>query len=215
MVEIIDMHARPGTSARPGGAMTPQYITIHNTANTSRGAGAVNHAKYLRGSGAKNTVSYHFAVDDHVIVRILPENEHGWHAGDGSNGTGNRKSLAIEICENPESDLSAATENASELTASLMRKYNIPLAHVVQHNYWSGKNCPRRIRAGEPYNWDTFLAHVKKHFDAAGTSGGQTAADGTLYTVQTGAFRSKENADAYAETLKKQGIDAFVFAKNV
>lgn len=214
MITITDLHARPCTPARPGRAMTPQYITIHNTANTNRGAGAVSHAKYLRGAGAKNTVSYHFAVDDHAIVRIIPENEHAWHAGDGANGTGNRKSLAIEICENPESSLAAATENAAELTADLMRRYHIPLANVVQHNHWSGKNCPRRIRAGEPYGWDTFLAHVKAHYDgAAAPENRPVPPSDTLYTVQTGAFRSKENADAYAASLKAKGVDAFVSAK--
>ncbi len=214
MITITDLHARPGTPARPGSAMTPQYITIHNTANQNRGAGAVNHAKYLRGAGAKHTVSYHFAVDDRTIVRIIPENEIAWHAGDGANGTGNRKSLAIEICENPESSLADATENAARLTAELMQRHHIPLANVVQHNHWSGKNCPRRIRAGEPYSWDTFLAHVSSYYNNACAPNKQpTPPSSPLYTVQAGAFRSKENADAYAATLKAKGIDAFVSVK--
>ena len=163
MVEIKEMLAPKGSKCRPGYALKATYITIHNTANTNSGAGAENHGKYLQSGGKSNTVSWHYAVDDKMIVRCIPENECAWHAGDGGKGTGNRHSLAIEICENPESDLETATNNAAELTASLMEKYGIPLDHVVQHNHWNGKDCPRRIRKGEPYSWDTFLSRVQGH----------------------------------------------------
>ena len=98
-------------------------------------------------------------MDENQIVQCIPDNENAWHAGDGGNGTGNRKSLAIEICEN--GDLLKATDNAAELTAMLMTKYNVPMENVVQHNHWSGKDCPRRIRAGEPYGWTAFIEKVK------------------------------------------------------
>ena len=39
-MKIIEMLARKGTSCRPGKPLQPEYITIHNTANTSAGAGA-------------------------------------------------------------------------------------------------------------------------------------------------------------------------------
>ena len=87
---------------------------------------------------------------------------------DGLYGTGNRQSLAIEICENVDGDLLKATNLAVELTAYLMKKHNIPLANVVQHNKWSGKNCPNRIRKGEPYDWNTFLNKVQAAYN--GTS---------------------------------------------
>lgn len=166
MVEVKEMLAPKGSAARPGYPMTPRYITIHNTANTKNGADAVNHGKYLSGAGAKQTVSYHYAVDDTCAVRIIPDTENAWHAGDGANGTGNRQSLSIEICENPESDLTRATDNAAELTARLMHDWNIPLSNVVQHNHWSGKNCPNRIRKGEPYGWTAFLSRVEAAYEA-------------------------------------------------
>lgn len=217
MVQLKEMLAPKGSTARSGYTMVPRYITIHNTANTSRGAGAVSHGKYLSGTGAKKAVSYHYAVDDVCIVRIIPDSENAWHAGDGGKGTGNRQSLAIEICENPESDLLRATDNAAELTASLMHDWNIPLENVVQHNHWSGKDCPHRLRIGEPYSWETFLGKVRAFY--GGAQAGNTAADSAsaddapLYTVQTGAFRSKENAQKYADTLKEKGVDNFVTQK--
>ena len=39
------------------------------------------------------------------------------------------------------------------------------------------------------------------------------AASGVMYTVQVGAYRSKANADAYANQLRAKGIDAFVTLK--
>lgn len=221
MTQIKEMYIPKATAARPGYAMTPQYITIHNTANTSAGAGAESHGKYMTVNGGQNKqVSYHYVVDDGLIVRLLPDTENAWHAGDGANGTGNRKSLAIEICENPESDLRAATDNAAELTARLMKDWNIPIERVVQHNHWSGKDCPRRIRKGEPYGWDDFLAAVRTARDAldgtpAASTAPDTAPDGTLYAVQTGAFRSKQNAEAYAKQLNQKGIDTYITTKEV
>lgn len=225
-MEILEYLACPGTAARPGHAMTPRYITIHNTANTNKGAGAVSHARYLRGAGKGKAVSYHYAVDDQCAVRILPDTENAWHAGDGANGTGNRQSLAIEICENPESDLAAATDRAALLTARLMRDWGIPIGRVVQHHHWSGKDCPRRLRRGEPYSWDAFLDKVRAYAaqtepggpaqadGAAPSDGGDLAAQGgALYTVQAGAFQSRENARAYAAKLAEKGVQAYVAAK--
>lgn len=161
MTEILEMLAPVGCKCRPANALTPEYITIHNTANTNSTADAVAHANLLRGSWKNKSISWHYAVDENQIVQCIPDNENAWHAGDGGNGTGNRKSLAIEICEN--GDLLKATDNAAELTAILMMKYNIPIENVVQHNHWSGKDCPRRIRSGEPYGWNAFLEKVKSY----------------------------------------------------
>lgn len=159
MAEILEMLAPVGCKCRPANALTPEYITLHNTANTNATADAVAHANLLRGSWKDKSISWHYAVDENQIVQCIPDTENAWHAGDGGNGTGNRKSLAIEICEN--GDLLKATDNAAALTAMLMMKYNIPIENVVQHNHWSGKDCPRRIRAGEPYGWTAFLEKVK------------------------------------------------------
>lgn len=214
-MEITELLAIPGTAARPGHAMTPRWITIHNTANTNRGAGALSHARYLRGAGKSKAVSYHYAVDDGAVVRIIPDTENAWHAGDGANGTGNRQSLAIEICENPESDLAKATDNAAMLTARLMRDWKIPIERVVQHHHWSGKDCPRRLRKGEPYGWQTFLGKVESFQSGAGNAAPDAsgASGGVLYTVQTGAFRSRENAQRYADRLAEQGVQTYIAAK--
>lgn len=211
MKEIKTKLIQMNTAARSGYVLKPKYITIHNTANTGVGADAENHAIYMQGSGKNSTASYHYVVDDKEIYRLLPDNEVAWHAGDGEYGTGNRQSLAIEICENVDGNLLKATNNAVELTAYLMKLYNIPLSNVVQHNYWSGKNCPNRIRKGEPYNWQTFLNKVKAEF---------VQKEKTLYRVrktwsnsasQIGAYTNLTNAQ---KACNKAGKGYYVFDIN-
>lgn len=36
--------------------------------------------------------------DDTKVIQGLPLNRNAWHTGDGTNGTGNRKSIGVEIC---------------------------------------------------------------------------------------------------------------------
>lgn len=48
MVNIIQDFIPVGANNRPGYAMTPLYITVHNTANTAVGADAAAHARYLK-----------------------------------------------------------------------------------------------------------------------------------------------------------------------
>lgn len=150
---------------RPGYHMTPQYITIHETDNTSVGAGARNHAQYLYNQavgGTNRAASWHFTVDDKEIYQHLPINENGWHAGDG-NGAGNRQSIAIEIAVNRDGDYNKAVENAKKLTAHLMKQTGVPLSNIVKHQKWSGKNCPSiMISKGQ---WTPFLDGVNKYYN--------------------------------------------------
>ncbi len=209
MVTIKQKFIPAGTKARSGYALKPDFVTIHNTSNKKKGANAASHATYMSNSGKNTYVSYHYVVDDKEIYQLLPDNEVAWHAGDSENGPGNRKSLAIEICENSDGDLLKATNNAVELTAYLMKKHNIPLANVVQHNKWSGKNCPNRIRAGQPYNWQTFINKVQAAY------GAQTPANAS--GLQATALQSLSNAQVIAKMgplftadQKKTGVLASV-----
>ena len=151
MTDIKSMPIPRGSAARPGYVLAPAYITIHNTANAAKGAGAESHGLYMTKNGGQNSqVSYHFVVDDALIVQLLPETETAWHAGDGANGTGNRKSLAIEICENPESDLRKATDNAAELTALLMKRWGVPLERVVPYAQTAGRRVRGLVASWQP-----------------------------------------------------------------
>ena len=76
-----------------------------------------------------NSTSYHIAVDDKEAIQGIPFTRNAWHAGDGASGTGNRKSLSIEICYSKSggSRYTAAEENAVYVAARLLHKYNLPI----------------------------------------------------------------------------------------
>jgi len=165
-VKIIQDYIPKGRKNRPGYAMAALYITIHQTGNTSKGADAKAHAAYLKGStAAAAPVSWHFTVDDKVIYQHLPVTENGWHAGDGTNGPGNRTSIGIEICINKDGNLSKAEANAAWLVAKLTGDVKTLKAFpgcMKQHYNWSGKNCPAQIR-GRKNGWSNFLKAVESN----------------------------------------------------
>ncbi|AZJ43687.1 N-acetylmuramoyl-L-alanine amidase [Bacillus velezensis] len=154
MVKITKDFIPVGHNNRPGYAMNPAYITVHNTANTARGANAAMHARYEK--NPETPTSWHFTVDEKEIYQHLPLNENGWHAGDGNSGTGNRKSIGIEICENSDGDFEKAVVNAQWLIKKLMKEQGISLANVVPHQHWSGKYCPHKLLD----RWDSFKAGI-------------------------------------------------------
>ncbi|QWG56882.1 N-acetylmuramoyl-L-alanine amidase family protein [Bacillus mycoides] len=122
-------------------AMTPEFITVHNTYND---ASAENEISYMIGNN--NSVSFHVAVDDKEAVQGIPFDRNAWHAGDG-NGNGNRKSIGIEICYSLSGGdkYYKAEDNAAIVIAQLMKQFNIPISNVRTHKSWSGKNCPHRM----------------------------------------------------------------------
>ncbi len=140
-----------------GGDNTKEYIVIHETDNTSKGANADAHSR-LQYNGNSRQASWHYQTDDKEIVQSFSDNAQCWHAG---NMSYNKTSIGIEICVNSDGNYKKAVDNAIELTKYLMAKYNIPKSRVVQHNRASGKNCPRNLRSGaKGITWSQFLAKL-------------------------------------------------------
>ncbi len=135
--------------------MTPEYITIHNTAND---ASAKNEIAYMK---RNNYNSYHFAVDDVEARQGLPLDRNNFSCGDGANGTGNCKSIAIEICYSKSGGARyvQAEENCVQLVAYLLKKYGLGVDRVKKHQDWSGKYCPHRILAEN--RWETFKNRIR------------------------------------------------------
>jgi len=153
-MNIIQDIIPKGNHNRPGVKIRPRFITVHDTANKAKGADAKSHARYLKNGAGGREVSWHFTVDDEVIIQHLPPDEMGWHAG---SGTGNRESIGIEICENEDGNRAKAEANAVELIRYLMKELDIPISRVVPHQHWTGKYCPRNILP----RWSDFLDRIK------------------------------------------------------
>lgn len=146
-----------GNSNRPGPTLAPSSITIHNTDNASPGANAAAHARYMKGPDAqKRQVSWHFSVDDKWVYQSLPTNEIGWHAGTKA---GNRSSIGIEICMNPELDVPATYDRAALLVAVMAYKHGLRIPDgLFQHHDWSGKDCPTILRhTTHGMGWSDFV----------------------------------------------------------
>lgn len=134
------------------------YITIHETANTNKGATAVSHGRYMNNG---STETWHFTVDDKMIVQHFNPRTQCWHCGDGR-GKGNTSSIGIELCVNGGGDFKKTVDNAVWLVKRLMKEYGIGISNVVQHNKWSGKNCPTNLRNGSKgVTWDYFKNQLK------------------------------------------------------
>jgi len=159
--------------------MQPTFITIHSTDNTSRSADALHHAlamnKGLPGRHNRTGfVTWHFTVDDHSIYQTLPTNETGEHAD--YEGEGNRSSIGIEMCVNRGNNIAATIDRTAQLTAKLMRQYDIPITNVVPHMHWrmirysdhrdlGYKKCPRILLDGGQLGpkWNAFIAKVSSY----------------------------------------------------
>lgn len=137
--------------------MNPEFIVVHNTAND---ASAENEIAYMKRND--NKASFHYAVDNVEIVQGIPENRNAWHAGDGGEGQGNRKGIAIEICysESGGERFDKAEENAAEFIASKLKEKGWGIDKVKKHQDFSNKYCPHRTL---DLGWERFLNKVKEH----------------------------------------------------
>lgn len=160
--------------------MSPRYITIHTTQSYGTGAGARTHAKILKRGGLKSTnnslgyLTWHFSVDSNSIYQSLPTNEQGQHAD--YEGTGNKYSIGIEMCENRDGSFTATKARTAKLVAQLMKQHNIPISRVVGHHEWERirysdgknlgfKNCPKPLLDNGKYGtkWAAFKRQIQKN----------------------------------------------------
>lgn len=159
-------HIPEGRPNRPGSPLRAKYITVHNTANPAKGADAEAHARFVKQSGyyllagRKSYVSWHYTVDDDSVVRHLPLNEVGFHAGSRE---GNASSIGIEICMNAGIDQPRAFDRAAKLIACLCFDMGLdPASAVKPHLHWSGKACPALLldKGKIGATWQAFIDRI-------------------------------------------------------
>ena len=142
---VVDIIPK-GRKRRPGIAMVPKYITIHNTGCDK--VPADNFRRVQLDPNQDKEVSWHFTVDERMIIQHLPITEVAWHAG---NRNGNYTSFGIETCERD-----GAEEVVIKFVAELLKYQNWGVDRVRSHKSWSGKQCPWKILP----HWDKFIKNI-------------------------------------------------------
>ncbi|MDP4117571.1 MAG: N-acetylmuramoyl-L-alanine amidase [Bacillota bacterium] len=140
-----------------------QYMVVHDTGNTGKGANADAHFNYF--NGGDRQASADFFVDDKQILQANDYNTYyTWHCGDGGGkyGITNANSVGIEICVNSDGEYNAAFANAVELTKSLMVELGIDIYHVVRHYDASRKNCPASMSTDNWALWSKFKQNISE-----------------------------------------------------
>lgn len=118
-------------------------VTIHETANTNKGANADMHKRWLHSGAGGSYVGFNFVVDDKKITQLTPLNEWTWAAGTPA---GNRTSWHIESCVNSDGDITKTRRNTAALAGAILAAQGWAIAAMVQHHVWYGKDCPYQLR---------------------------------------------------------------------
>ena len=180
------------------GTGKPKGITVHNTNDINTAAGTTAAEQYTRATynGNMGGVVVHYYVYESDIWQLLDNSEQGWHATDGASRRksqrggsdtigGNVDTIAIECIGNK----ATSEDTTAKLVAYLCVKHGLnPGTDVYAHKYfYPSKNCPAYILP----HWSTFLANVKKYYDAlTGAQKEKISAGDTVkitgnYTVQS------------------------------
>lgn len=190
----------------------PRFIVIHETDNTSRGAGAKKHVEAHKNGNLKTSV--HYYVDDTYIVQTLDNDDAAWAVGTkyGTplvSGVSNKNTINIEICVNPDSDYEKARLKCVELVKYLMKKTNISVDHVIRHYDAKKKYCPRKM-LDNPALWEDFKKRIREK-DTGGKTEVKTMVtylgDADLYAAVVVAQKNKAPLMKVAD-FKASGIKA-------
>lgn len=145
------------------GTNPDNYIIVHQTGNTDKGANSQAHAN-IQSRGNERQASWQYQVDDIQIIQSFRDNQKCMHGSDGASGIGNAQGIGIELCVNSDADYDKVLENGAWLVRHLMLKHSIPISHVLQHHDVAPdhKNCPQQIRSGKNgTTWNDFLNMVQ------------------------------------------------------
>lgn len=175
-------------------SMTPTRIVVHNTAND---ASAINEIAYMTNNN--NETSFHYAVDDRMIVQGIEENRNAWHASDG-NGKGNREGIAIEICYSKSGGdrFIKAEQNAVDLIVDILKRYGWSVNKVTKHQDYTNKYCPHRTL---DMGWDRFIKMIEDKLNSSQSTSISNKKVNVYYKVKTqkhGWLPEVKNLEDYA-----------------
>ena len=141
--------------------MDAEDLIIHNTYND---APAINEAAYMTSNNS--VTGFHFVVDHQRALQLIPLNRNSFNAGDGANGRGNRKGIAIEICYSKSGGARfiQAEINGAKLAVHILKQKGWGIERMKKHQDYSGKYCPHRTL---DLGWQRFVNMVRKELGVA------------------------------------------------
>ncbi len=146
-------------SPRHGGI---EYIVIHDTGNSAKGADAKAHFQYFNGQNRNSSAD--IFVDDSSVWYVNDYTRfYTWHCGDGKGkyGITNQNSVGVELCINQDGDRQKAMKNLVMTVRALMTELQIPVGRVVRHYDASRKCCPASMRENGWAAWREFQTMIK------------------------------------------------------
>lgn len=188
-----------------------KYLVIHDTGNTSIGADAEAHYKYLQTAQRYGSAQYY--VDDKQIIQVIGDSLVAWSIGDtwGYSNNPNRikdaanfNSLNVELCINSGIDKDKAYKNVVELTKNLMKKFSFPADMVIRHFDATGKICPGSWSKNDWAMWKKFKEDIQKpiEWEIDLTKDSEFGEEGGAVVAE-----KKSNASDWAEKAWTWGIE--------
>ncbi len=187
------------------------HIVVHHTGAEEKDAEQVK--QYHLSLGWRD-IGYNYIIErSGSIVDGRPPGIPGAHCR--AQGM-NRCALGVAVLGNMENHpmLPAQHQALLKLLQKLARRHDIPAENILGHREVPGTAtaCPGRFTDMQALRSGPARGTLPNGF---GNKIGDIPpkAPDVLWRVQVGAFSTRENAEAYAQSLKQKGIDAFVVSK--
>ena len=183
----------------------PKFLVFHYVGAQS--STAANNATYF--FNGDRQASAHYFVDDNEIWQSVEDLCGAWSVGNTKTEVNNQNSINIEMCcMGPNLLVTETTENnAIELGAYLMKKYNIPIANLRSHYdvTLKGKLCPNFANTER---WTNFKNKLQTKLNEESKPTVSSPSNDVIYRVklangeQIGAFRNLDSAKNLAQINK-------------
>ena len=200
-MKIQQMLLTPNKYSRPQIPLEKvTIIAVHYVGNP--GSTAIANRNYFENqkNGGRYVSSHYIIGLVGEIIQCIPLNEWSYCTNQA-----NGYSISIECCH-PDSTgkFNKATEDSLvELCAFLCKEFGLSADDVIRHYDVTGKHCPLWY-VSHPEDFKAFKERVRAALSETAETPKQ------MYYVQVGAFSSKENAEKYLETVKKDYPNAFI-----
>lgn len=202
-MKITEMLLTPNKYSRPSIKLDRvTKIAVHYVGNPK--STAKNNRDYFE--NLKNTheryVSAHFIIGlEGEIIQCIPTDEWSYCTNQA-----NGYSISIECChpDNTGKFHKATEDSLTELCTYLCRKFGLTTDDIIRHYDVTGKHCPLWY-VSHP---EDFMALKDKVRSALAVS--SEAPKQKMYYVQVGAFGSKDNAEKFLQSVKKDYPEAFI-----